>query len=160
MKNGSTWFLRGVIGVLAVIVGALCYVVLPEINIGWGVDLPHVAYLKYPVILGLSATAVAFYIALWQTFKLLNYVDKRQVFSAQSVKSLRSIKYCAFIISALYIGGLWPVYHVAQVEDAPGLILIGAFFALIAAGVGVFAGLLEKSLKNAIKIKSENELTV
>lgn len=160
MNLGSTWFLRAVVAVLAAIVAVICYFVLPGIAGGWADEYPSIGYLAWPVVLGLSATAVAFYAALFQTLKLLTYIDRKQVFSAQAVKALQNIKRCALIISGLYAGSLLIVYQVAQIEDAPGLILFTSVIVVIAAGVGVFAGVLQNLLQSAIKIKSENDLTV
>lgn len=51
-------------------------------------------------------------------------------------------------------------YLLAEKDDAPGIILIGMVFVFAAFVVAVFAAVLQKLLKNAIDIKSENDLTV
>jgi hypothetical protein len=48
----------------------------------------------------------------------------------------------------------------AQIDDAPGLILVGFLPVFTAMVVGVFAAVLERLLKEAIDIKSFNDLTV
>ena len=37
--------------------------------------------------------AIPFFVALYQAFKLLSYIDKNQAFSELSVKALKKIKY-------------------------------------------------------------------
>ena len=56
--------------------------------------------------------------------------------------------------------GMPLIYYAAEVDDAPGLILIGMVIIFASFVVAVFAAVLQKLLKNAIDIKSENDLTV
>ncbi|MDS8922331.1 DUF2975 domain-containing protein, partial [Streptococcus pneumoniae] len=51
-------------------------------------------------------------------------------------------------------------YIIAEIDDAPVLILMGAGIGLAAFVVAVFAAVLQKLLTHAIDIKSENDLTV
>ena len=48
-------------------------------------------------------SVIPFFVALYQAFKLLSYIDKNQAFSELSVKALKNIKYCAITISILYV---------------------------------------------------------
>jgi hypothetical protein len=105
-------------------------------------------------------SAVPFYFALYQAFKLLCYIDKNKAFSQISVKALKNIKYCAITISALYLVIMPFVYLVAEKDDAPGLIIIGMVPIFASMVIAVFAAVLQKLLKEAIDIKSENDLTV
>ena len=52
------------------------------------------------------------------------------------------------------------IYIVAEIDDAPGIILMGMVPIFTALVVGVFSAILQKLLNEAIKIKSENDLTV
>lgn len=58
------------------------------------------------------------------------------------------------------MAGLPLFYIVAEADDAPGLIIIGLVIIFAATVVAVFAAVLQKLLKNAIAIKSENDLTI
>ncbi|EGW41794.1 hypothetical protein DOT_0212 [Desulfosporosinus sp. OT] len=51
-------------------------------------------------------------------------------------------------------------YLVGEKDDAPGLILLGLVITFAPTVIAVFAAVLEKLLKDAIDIKSENDLTV
>lgn len=77
-----------------------------------------------------------------------------------SVKVLKNIKYCAIIISALYVAGMPILYLMAERDDAPGIIVIGLIIIFASMVIAVFAAVLQKLLKEAIDIKSENDLTV
>lgn len=160
MKRGSTVFLRLAVLTMGSLVILLCISLVPAIYREWTDAYPDVSFARYPVILGLIATAVAFFVALVQTLKLLNYVDKNKAFSKLSVKALRNIKYCGVVIGGIYIAGLPVIYHMAQEEDAPGLMLIGLIIAGAAISVAVFAAVLERLLQSAIALKKENDLTV
>ncbi len=51
-------------------------------------------------------------------------------------------------------------YIVAEIDDAPGVILVGMIFVFAPLTVTVFAAILKKLLKNAIDLKNDNELTI
>ena len=103
-----------------------CYVHFLVPNIGnFAAELyPEMAYIKYLVFINLYATAIPYYFALYQTFKLLNYIDKNNAFSELSVKALKNIKYSALAISVLYVLGMPLFYLVAERDDAPVLLLL------------------------------------
>ncbi|MCY7797326.1 DUF2975 domain-containing protein, partial [Bacillus spizizenii] len=86
---------------------------------------PNMAYIQYLVFVFLYVTAIPFYFALYQAFKLLSYIDKNKAFSNISVKALKNIKYCAVIISILFAAGMPFFYLMAEIDDAPGIIVIG-----------------------------------
>jgi hypothetical protein len=160
MKQGSTLFLRATVLALGLMALGLCVLILPAIYNGWAEEYSDAAYLKYPALLILSSTVIPFFIALYQTWKLLNYVDKNKAFSELSVAALRKIKYCALVFSSLYAAFLPVVYYVTQKEDAPGLMVIGLIMTCAPVVIAVFSAVLQKLLQSAINIKSENDLTV
>jgi len=51
-------------------------------------------------------------------------------------------------------------YLMAEKDDAPGIILIGMVMIFASMVIAVFAAVLQRLLKEAIDIKSENDLTV
>ena len=160
MKRGTTFFLRIAVIIIGIPVLALCIFLVPEIA-NYAVELyPNMTYLKYLVLIGLYVTAIPFYIALYQAFKLLNYIDKNKAFSDLSVKALNTIKYCAITISILYVADLPLFYLIGDKDDAPGVILLGLVIIFASMVIAVFAAVLQKILKEAIDIKSENDLTV
>lgn len=160
MERGSTLFLKLAVFIMGVPVLGVYIFLLPEIGNITAKLLPGFAYIKYLVYLDLSATAVPFYFALYQTFKLLSYIDKNNAFSELSVESLKKIKYCALTISGLHVLVLPLFYLLADKDDAPGIIFIGLVVPFASMVIAVFAAVLQKLLKEAIDIKSENDLTV
>ena len=154
MKKGSTLFLKGVIVLMGLAVLGICTFALPRI-IG-PIDMDGYD----PILLGMYITAVPFFIALYQAFLLLSYIDKNNAFSEGSVKVLKYIKYCAIAISGFYLLGMPYIFNVADKDDAPGVVAIGLVIIFASFVIAVFAAVLQKILKNAIDIKSENDLTV
>jgi hypothetical protein len=158
MKQGSTLFLKIAVFIMGTPVLALCIFGLP-----WLANNPvnpDYAYILYPILIGMYVSAIPFFVALYQAFKLLSYIDKNQAFSELSVKALKNIKFCAMTISGLYVVIMPFVYLLADLDDAPGLIIIGMVPIFASMVIAVFAAVLQKLLKAAIDIKSENDLTI
>ncbi|CAM3981437.1 DUF2975 domain-containing protein [Bacillus luti] len=160
MKQGSTLFLKTVVILIGIPVLAMCIFLVPKIG-NFAAELyPDIAFIKYLVFINLYATAIPFYYALYQAFKLLSYIDKNNAFSELSVSALKNIKYCAMTISVLYVLGMPLFYLIAERDDAPGFIIIGMIMILASMVIAVFAAVLQRLLQDAIDIKSENDLTV
>ncbi|WP_066050868.1 DUF2975 domain-containing protein [Robertmurraya korlensis] len=158
MKRGSTLFLRMaliLLGVPVLALGIFGLTWLPKHP--FNADFDHILY---PILVGMYASVIPFFGALYQAFKLLNFIDKNQAFSELSVKALQTIKFCAIAFSGLYVIILPFVYIVAEIDDAPGLILMGMVPTFASLVIAVFAAVLQRLLQEAIDIKSENDLTV
>ena len=154
MKQGSTLFLRGVIIVLGLGALAVCIFALPP-----AINSDQVGYYR-PILLGMCVPAIPFFIALYQAWKLLAYIDQNKAFSELSVKALKNIRNCGIAISALYAAGMPYIFYVADRDDAPGAAAIGFVIIFASFVIAVFAAVLQKLLQNVIDIKSENDLTV
>ena len=153
MKQGSTLFLRIVIYLIGLAVLGICVIIV-------GVSISGNAGILLPILLIAGVAAVPFFYGLYQCLLLLGYIDKNTAFSEMSVKAIKNIKYCAFIISVLYAVGIPYIIYVADKDDAPGAVMLGLVFIFAPLITSVFAAVLEKLLQNAIDIKSENDLTV
>lgn len=159
MKKASTLFLKGVIVLIGIVALGICVFLLPSI-VEEMIDFLPIQYEFLPILISIAASLIPFNIALYQAIKLLNYIEKKKIFSESSIKALKNIKYCASIIGLLYLFSAPFLYIIAEVDDAPGVFAIGLIiiFAsfVIATAVAVFQELLQK----AVELKSENELTV
>lgn len=160
MKRGSTLFLKLAVILIGIPILALYIFVVPEIA-NFAAELyPDISVIKYLIFIDFYATAIPFYFALYQAFKLLSYIDNNNAFSELSVKALKNIKLCAVAISALFLLGMPLFYMIAELDDAPGIILIGLVLIFASMVIAVFAAVLQRLLQEAINIKSENDLTV
>jgi len=159
MKKGSTIFLRIVI----VLIGIVSVIVLIRFPLteGRAVNLDLFSIYADPFIMYGYVASMAFFVALYQAFKLLGYIGQNKIFSLNSVKALRNIKYCAIVLgifimmAALYIR----IFH-AQDDDPAGFIALGIITTFISIVIATAAAVFEKTLQSAVDIKSENDLTV
>jgi hypothetical protein len=158
MKQGSTLFLK-----LAVFLIGAPILALGVFGLPWLMNHPvnpDYAHMLYPIVAGMYLSTIPFFGALYQAFKLLSYIDKNDAFSELSVQALKKIKICALVISGLYVVILPFVFLLADLDDAPGLIIIGMVPIFGSMVIAVFAAVLQRLLQEAINIKSENDLTV
>lgn len=154
MKPSSTFFLRAAVLILGLVVLALCIFALPA-----GITSDETGAYR-PILLGMYVTTMPFFIALYQTLKLLSLIDKNKAFSEVSVGALKYIKYCALVIAGLYAAGLPYIYLVANKDGTPGVLKLGLVITFASFVIATFAAVLQKLLRSAIEIKSENDLTV
>lgn len=160
MKQVSTLFLKIAVVLIGIPILALCVFVVPEIAKYAAEMFPNIAYIKYLVFICLYVTAIPFYFTLYQALKLLSFIDKNKAFSELSVRALKNIKYSAITISILYVLSMPVYYLIAEIDDAPGIILMGLVVIFASMVISVFAAVLQKLLQEAIDIKSENDLIV
>lgn len=158
MDRVPTLFLKGTVVLIAIPVAALCLIGLPWIAIEAADHFP--AYWLYPALAGMYASAIPYFAALYQAFRLLSLIDANQAFSSLSVGAIRTIKRCAIAISVLYVACFPFFYFMADSDDAPGIVVLDMVIAFASIVIAVFAAVLQKLLQAAIAIKSEHDLTI
>ncbi|HDR8111478.1 hypothetical protein CN417_07220 [Bacillus thuringiensis] len=159
LKRSSTTFLKVIIFLVGIAVLALCIFLVPEMA-NFAANLyPNITLIKYLAFIVMYGAAVPFYVALYQAFNLLQYIDENTEFSELSVKALKNIKRCAVTISGLYVLGL-PLFHFIAKKMDPPIGLVGLIIVFASLVIAVFAAILQRLLQEAINIKSENDLTV
>jgi hypothetical protein len=154
VNRGSTIFLRLAVFAIGLIILAICVFGLPA-----GIVDDHIGPYR-PILGGLYLPAIPFFFALYQTLRLLNYIDQNKAFSDMSVRALQLIKYCGLVIAGVFTVGAPYVYHVAQWDDAPGVFAICLVIIAASFCISVFAAVLQRLLHDAIALKSEVDLTV
>lgn len=163
MKRGTTLFLKIAVILIGIPVLALCIFLLPTLaseayeaaERGW-----DFAYVVYGILIVMYISVIPFYFALYQSFNLLGYIDRNQAFSELTVRALKKIKRYAIVISGLYVVALPLVYIIAEIDDAPGLVIVGMVPIFASMVIAVFAAVLQRLLQEAIVIKEENDLIV
>ncbi|MGM0845609.1 MAG: DUF2975 domain-containing protein [Bacillota bacterium] len=158
MTVTPTLFLRVSLSFIATSVLALCLFWLPWQASVFAQMYPEFSYMQYPLLIGLYLTALPFFYALCQAWKLLEYIDRNKAFSNCAVKRLVVIKYCAFLISALYMTG--EIFIISQDAANPGIVLMGLIIIFASIIIAIFAALLQNLLRNALELKAENDLTI
>ena len=159
MKRGSTIFLKVVIVLIGVVVFA--GMIRFPVTEGRAANLSPLSIYSDPFLWYVYVAAIPFFVALYQAFKLLGYIGQNKVFSLNSVKALRTIKYCAIIQSILIVMAILYIRTVhAQDDDPAGAIALGILATFISVVIATAAAVFEKLLQRAVDIKSENDLTV
>ncbi|MBP9803027.1 MAG: DUF2975 domain-containing protein [Candidatus Pacebacteria bacterium] len=160
MKKSSTLFLKFALIMLGLLALGFCLLLFFGFE-GEGIrQVPYLMRLMDPFLILIFTTLVPFYSALVQAWKILTYVDKNMAFSLNSIQALKNIKYCALVMSILYASAMPIVFKFADQDDAPGVILVWMVVIGVPIVIAVFSAVLEKLVKNALEIKSENDLTV
>ena len=159
MKRSSTIFLQTVI----VLIGLVALAVMIRFPLAEGAAINKDLFSIYlnPFIMCGYIASIPFFVALYQGFKLLRYIGQNKVFSLSSVKTLRTIKYCAIILSAsIVMAALYiRIFH-DKSDDPAGFIAMCIVTTFISIVIATAAAVFEKLLQNAVDIKSENDLTV
>lgn len=160
MKRSSTIFLQIVIVLIGV--GALALMLWePHVEGRNAHATPFEIYFKDPFLAYAYMASIAFYIALFQAFRLLGYIRVNAVFSPGAVQALRTIRYCALALVALIAGAEAYIFIFQRgKEDIAGGVVIGLFMMFISIVAATAAAVFEKLLQSAVEIKSENDLTV
>ncbi len=159
MKRISTVFLQAVVVLIGL--ATLAIMIRFPLTEGRAANLDLFSIYTDPLILYVYASSTAFFAALYKAFRLLGYIGHNRVFSSDSVKALKSIKYCAIALGVLIVGaGMYiRIFH-SNEDDPAGFLGMCIVTTFAAAVVATAAAVFERLLQNAIDIKSENDLTI
>lgn len=159
MKRISTVFLQVVVVLISI--GALAILIWLPLTEGRATNLDLFNIYSDPFILYGYAASIAFFVALYKAFKLLGYIRQNKVFSSNAVGALKSIKYCAIVLSILIVtAGLYIKAAHNQDDDPAGFLAICIVTTFVSIVVATAAAIFEKILQNAMDMKSENDLTI
>jgi hypothetical protein len=119
-------------------------------------------YFKDPFLAYVYLASIAFFVALSRAFALLGYIGQNNVFSLDSVRALRTIKYCAMALVAMIAAAVAYVAIAAHggKDDPAGGVFVGFLLIFVSVVIGTAAAVFETLLQNAVDMKSENDLTV
>ena len=159
MKRSSTIFLQVVIVLIGIV--ALAIMIRFPLTEGRAANLDLFSIYADPFLVYGYLASIAFFVALYQAFKLLGYIGQNKVFSLNSVRALRTIKYCAIVLSILIVmAGLYiRIFH-AEGDDPAGFLAMCIVTTFVSVVIATAAALFERTLQSAVDIKSENDLTV
>lgn len=111
-----------------------------------------------PLILYGYAASVPFFVALYKAFKLLGYIGQNNAFSINSVRALRSIRYCAIILSLLIVlSGIYIRLFHHKDDDPAGFLALCIVITFASLVVATAVAVFEKILQKGIELKAENE---
>lgn len=162
MNRSSTIFLQVVIVLLGLGALALLFWAPRVEGVNAHATTLYEIYFDDPFLAYVYIGSIAFFVALYQAFRLLGYIGRNEVFSQASVNAMRTIKHCALTIVAFIAGAEAYLYIVqrGKTEDIAGGAMIGLVLIFVSVVVATAAAVFERTLQSAVDIKSENDLTV
>ena len=158
MKRSSTMFLQAVIVLIGI--GALALMLWePHLEGRNAHATLFEIYFKDPFLAYAYVASVPFFVALYQTFRVLGYIGQNKAFSRATVTALRAIKYCAIaIIGFVAVSVIFMMF--ADKDDRPAGIFMRILIAFPSLVIAIAAAMFERILQNAVDTKSENDSTV
>ncbi|HEX2835233.1 MAG TPA: DUF2975 domain-containing protein [Thermoanaerobaculia bacterium] len=159
-KRSATVFLQVVIALIGL--GVLTFMLWEPHLEGRNVHATvFEIYFKDPFLAYAYISSIAFFVALYQAFILLGHIGRNQVFSFQSVRALRTIKYCAFALAGLIAAAVAYLFlAVRGKDDIAGGVAIGVVLTFVSLVIATAAAVFERLLQSAVDLKTENDLTV
>jgi hypothetical protein len=114
-------------------------------------------YFKDPFLAYVYIASIPFFVALYKAFKVLGYAGQNKIFSQTAVNSLRTIKYCAFIMSgAIVAADAYLMIAARKSNDDPaGAIMLGLIATFISIVIGATATVFERILQDSLNTKSK-----
>src|SRR5580765_2877334 len=151
MKQGSIIFLQGVIVLIGIV--ALAIMIRFPLTEGRAANLDLFSIYSDPFILYGYAASIPFFIALYKAFKFLGYIGQNKAFSLNSVRALRSIKYCAIVLSIFIVmAGLYiRVFHNRD-DDPVGFLAMCIVTTFVSIVVVTTAAVFEKKIRERTTI--------
>jgi Protein of unknown function (DUF3036). len=159
MRRISILFLQAVIVLIGIVV--LAILIWSPLKEGRAANLDLFSIYFDKFILYGYAASTAFFVALYKAFKLLGYIGQNKIFSSGSVKALKSIRYCAIVLSILIMmAGIYiKIFHNKE-DDPTGFLVICIVTTFGSIVVATVAAIFERILQNAVNMKTENDLTI
>ena len=143
MKKLTAYVLSGLLIFIGFIILLMCTFVLPSIANDVVHQSPEVAYLQYPILLGMYATSIPFFYAIYATIKMIYIAERKSIYAEQIKHYLKQIAYCAVTIIILYILG----FTILDVSKAlPPIVAILGILIIVVSSVVATAALFIKNV--------------
>ena len=101
-------------------------------------------YFKDPFLACAYIASIAFFVGIHQAFKALGYARQDKTFSQETVKALRTIRFCAIIIIGFVVAGVIFILRNHGNDDPAGGIAIGILITLGSIVTALVARMLER----------------
>lgn len=158
MKKIKTNYLKIALG--AILLFILFLELLVTFNLLSSFFKQELYWQKILSYLGLYSAGILGILVVAWVYRILRLIDQDNPFSQQALKLVMGIKNMMLGIFLALSITLPMFYHIADVEDAPGVVLIGVGLAAIPLAGVTFVATVEKLLERVIHMKLENDLTV
>jgi hypothetical protein len=147
MKRGSVIFLRVVIALIGI--GTLAFMLWEPHLEGRNANATlFQIYFNDPFLVYAYTASIAFFVALYKTFKLLEYIGQNKVFSLNSVKALRTIRYCAISLIGFIAAPVAYQFIVRPGDDIAGGVAVGLSLIFASSVIAAATSMFERRLRN------------
>ena len=158
MKSGATLFLRAVLVLFGI--GALVLMLVEPHLEGRNAHATYFEiYFKDPFLAYAYIASIPFFVGLYHGIKVLGYAGRNKEFSPSTLRSVRTIKYCAMSLIGFVVGAEIYIMSIES-DDRAGGVFMGVLIAFASIVVATAMAVLERALQKAVDMKSENDLTV
>ena len=149
MKKLNAYVLSGLLIFIGFIIFLMCTFVLPSIANEVVHHSPEVAHLQYPILLGMYATAIPFFYAIYATIGIIYIAERESIFAEKIKLYLKQITLCATTIIILYIVG----FTILDVSKAlpPIVAILGIVIIVVSSIVATAAIFIKNVLTNTSK---------
>lgn len=145
MKKGSTILLQ----IVVILIGICALALLlwePHIEGRNAHATLYEIYFNDPFLAYAYIASISFFVALYQSFKVLGYVRQDRTFTDETVNAMRIIKYCAVaIIGFVVVGEIFIM--LGNSDDRAGGVFMGALITFGSAAIATTAAKFERILQ-------------
>jgi hypothetical protein len=114
-------------------------------------------YFNDPFLAWAYSASVFFFVAVYQTFKLVGDVRRNDALSLRSLRALRITKYCGIVLVGFVALGVAYLFIMVRGEDdIAGGVAMGILVASISAAMAITAAMFERSLQNRMSLKRQS----
>ena len=113
-------------------------------------------YFKDPFLLYAYFASIAFFLVLYQTFRLLGYIRLDKAFTPQSVNATRIIKFSALSLVAFVLPAVAYLFITRPGDDIAGGIAMGLFIIFFSVITACAADIFEGLFQSVADTKPEN----
>lgn len=157
MKKSSEILLKLAVILMGVPAFAIGVFLLPRMALTGIQGEVEFAFVLLALTVVLYATFIPFYLALYQAYNLIGLLRAQEAFASKAIQVVQGVKKYMVAISTLYVLALPFFFIFAEVDDAPGVVLVGAALVFVPFVVGVAAKAFEALLMDGLMLKSENK---
>lgn len=152
MKKSLTIFLQVVITLISI--GALVLLLWEPHLEGRNANATFFEiYFKDPFLAYTYIVSILFFVALYQTFRLLGYIGKNETLSLNSVRALRIIKYSALFLVGFIIAPEAYLFIARPDDDIAGGVFIGLLIIFFFGASAIIAAFFENKITKLSNFK-------
>jgi hypothetical protein len=152
VKRISTLFLQTVIVLIGI--GVFVFMLWEPHLEGRNVNATFFEiYFNDPFLVYAYTASIAFFIALYQAFKVVGYARSTTLFSPATVKAVRTIKHCALSLAGLVAAPVAYLFIVRPGDDIAGGVAMGLMIIFISVIVAAVSDVCEGILQSAVDKK-------